>query len=191
MKISRSFTITLVAMTLLLLIGSGMNISAQGRGRGGGGGNPNPGHIGGPPSGSPGGGRSLPSVSNTGRGSSASNRDPNRADRSKNVPSDNELNKFRGISRKLGTTPQALSKQYQLALLNDPNLKFGQFVAANVVADNLNGRYPNVTTAAILAGLSNGKSIGQTLHDLRVNPDIARSAEKQAKQQIKDSQRGM
>jgi hypothetical protein len=33
-------------------------------------------------------------------------------------------------------------------------------------AKNLSGKYPNVTTQAILDGLKSGKSIGQTLQDL-------------------------
>ncbi len=105
----------------------------------------------------------------------------------KNAPDGNELNRYRGISKKLGTTPEALRARYVAAATANPDLKFGQFVSANVVADNLRGRYPGVTTSAILTGLQNGDSLGQTLKTLRVPSETAKRAEKEAKQRIKDS----
>ena len=105
------------------------------------------------------------------------------------LPGDNELNRYQGIARKLGTTPTALSQQYQAALLANPDLQFGQFVAANVVADNLGGRYPNLTASNILLGLQNGGSLGQTLRSLGVGSDEAKRVEKNAKRQIDESKK--
>lgn len=105
----------------------------------------------------------------------------------RNAPDDTELNRYRGISKKLGTTPEALRARYVAASTLNPDLKFGQFVAANVVASNLNGRYPGVTTSAILLRMQDGDSLGQALKDLRVDGDTAKRAEKEAKQRIKDS----
>jgi hypothetical protein len=102
-----------------------------------------------------------------------------------NSMSDNSLNRYRGLSNKLGTTPEQMRAAYQAALLANPNLNYGQFVAANVIADNLNGRYPAVTSTAILAGLANGDSIGHTLHSLGLSSDEASTAKKNADEQIK------
>jgi len=52
----------------------------------------------------------------------------------------NELRRYTGITKKLGTTPEALRASYDAALAANPDLKWGQFVSANVVSDNLGGR---------------------------------------------------
>ncbi|HEV8592152.1 MAG TPA: hypothetical protein VGQ55_08620, partial [Pyrinomonadaceae bacterium] len=104
-----------------------------------------------------------------------------------NAPDSNELNRYRGISKKLGTTPEALRAQYIAAATLNPDLKFGQFVSANVVADNLHSRFPNVTTSSILTRLANGDSLGQALKGLRVDGTTAKRAQKDAEQRIKDS----
>jgi len=101
--------------------------------------------------------------------------------------SPSELNRFRGIAHKLNTTPEALQAQFLAANTANPDLKFGQFVAANVVASNLNARHPNITSSAILAGLQNGRSLGETLRDLGLSKDEAKSAKSLAERQIKHS----
>jgi hypothetical protein len=98
-----------------------------------------------------------------------------------------ELNDHPEMAARLHTTANDLRRSYQAALLTNPNLKFGQFVAATRVGANLHSRHPNVTTAAILAGLANGKSLGQTLHNLGVGKDEAKEAEKTADREIKDA----
>jgi hypothetical protein len=90
---------------------------------------------------------------------------------------------------RLHTTANNLRSGYQTALLANPNLKFGQYVAATRLATNLGGRYPNVTTSRILAGLANGNSIGQTLHNLGVGKDDAQTAEKTVDREIKEARR--
>lgn len=84
--------------------------------------------------------------------------------------SDKELNRYKGLSKKLGTTPEAMRARYEAALLRDPDLTYGNFVSAHMAADNLGDRYPNVTSDAILIGMSRGRSLGQTLQDLKVAP---------------------
>lgn len=194
---------------IFFIAGSHLTASAQGRGRGGGGGgvgNPGGGMR---PSGSPGvdrglgnasgrsGGRSddglgRASESSRGRSDTGIDRARGRGDNRDNgrptgdAPhNDKDLNKFQGIARKLDTTPESLRTQYEAALATNPNLKFGQFVAANVVANNLGATHPNITAAALLAGLQNGRSLGQTLRDLGLSNSEAKAAEKEAKREIK------
>ncbi|HYJ45625.1 MAG TPA: hypothetical protein VEV81_03355 [Pyrinomonadaceae bacterium] len=184
-----------------------MTASAQGRGRGGGGGGGGGGGMGNSgrgmgSTGSPGVDRGLGNASSRSGGRSddglgtASDKSKGRSDkgidrareggRNGDAPrTDKDLNRFQGIARKLDTTPETLRTQYEAALAANPNLKFGQFVAANVVADNLGATHSNITTSAILAGLQSGRSLGQTLQDLGLSDSEAKTAEKEAKRQIK------
>ena len=156
--------------------------AAQGRGRGGGGGRPaavGPGSGGGVDHGLGNAGQRSNGQSDDGLDRARGNRVGNSA------PSSSELNHFRGIARKLNTTPEALRSQFLAAQTLNPDLKFGQFVAANVVADNLGDTHPNITTSAILSGLRSGRSLGQTLQDLGLNKAEAKAAKGQAEHQIK------
>jgi hypothetical protein len=174
---------------------------AQGRGRGGGGGRP---ATAGPPVGSGvdrglgnastrSGGRSddgLATAATRSNGRSTSGLDRARLARANaDAVSDNELNRYRGLSRKLGMTPEEMRDAYAAALVLNPDLNYGQFVAANVVADNLSGRFPAVTSSAILAGLAQGDSLGQTLRSLGVPKDDASDAKKAAEERIKAAKR--
>ncbi len=73
---------------------------------------------------------------------------------------------FRGIASKLNTTPQALERDYQAAVAANPKITRGQFIAANVLAQNLGAKDSKITTQAILDSLKAGKSIGKTLQRL-------------------------
>jgi hypothetical protein len=208
MKISKFTNLAILTLTLLLTLAFDSSTFAQGRG----GGRPsgNPGNGGGGinrPTMNPGIDRGISTSSDRSNGradkgrSTASDRSNGRSDagmdrareggrgnagrRNENIPNDTELNRYRGISRKLGTTPETLRSQYESALRTNPDLKFGQFVAANMIADNLRGRNSNITTSAILRGLDDGKSIGETLRDLGVNKDEAKRLEKETSRQIK------
>ena len=101
----------------------------------------------------------------------------------------NDLRRYTGISKKLGTTPEALRASYDAALATNPDLKWGHFVSANVVANNLGGRFPNITSAAILKGLADGDSLGKTLQTLGMGEEQAEETEKAAKREIKESKR--
>jgi hypothetical protein len=91
-----------------------------------------------------------------------------------------EPKNFTGAAKQLGTTPQAMDDAYKAALLTNPKLTRGQFIAANMLAKNLSAKNPAITTQAILDGLGSGKSIGQTLQGLGLSADEAKSAEAEA-----------
>jgi len=201
MKIS---LLAVFSAALLLCVATGSYAQGRGNGNGGGGGRP---ATAGPPSGAGGGGinHGLGTASTNSNGRSdtglgtASTRSNGRSttglDRARlasanaNRMSDNELNRYRGLSRKLGTTPEEMRARYQAALLANPDLNYGNFVAANVIADNLNGRFPNVTSNNILAGLANGHSIGETLRNLRLTKEQAKIAQRDAEDKINAAKR--
>src|SRR3989442_2921600 len=181
-----------IALTCLFVLGINIVASAQGRGRGGGAPAGGQGRGTGQPSGV-GVDRGLGTASGRSGGRSdqglgnASDRSNGRSDdglaraRANSLRADQELRDHPGLAEHLGINPNDLRTQYQAALANNPNLKFGQFVAANVVARSLGATNSNITTAAILNGLADGNSIGRTLQDLGLNSDAAKEAEKQAK----------
>jgi len=119
-----------------------------------------------------------------GRSAGDPKKDSVRAERSRAE----NLRAFRGIARKLNTTPEALQASLERARLTNPKLSRGNFIAANVLADNLGARRPNVTTAAILSGLQNGYSLGQTLHNLGLSKAEVKEARRAANRRIKDGE---
>ncbi len=90
---------------------------------------------------------------------------------------------------RLHTTANGLRTGYQAALLTNPSLTFGQYIAATRLAANLGQRFPDVTRSAILDGLANGRSIGQTLQDLWLSKQQASDARKQTDREIKVAKR--
>jgi hypothetical protein len=103
--------------------------------------------------------------------------------------SDSELNRYRGISNRIGVTPDEMRHAYHSALLQNPNLKFGHFVAANVLAEALRERNPQITSETILAGLARGDSIGRTLRGLGLQSDEAKQAQKNAERTINEARK--
>jgi hypothetical protein len=192
-----------LGLVFVLMAGLQVIASAQGRPRGAGGGPPSGVPSGGPPSGV-GVDRGISTSSDksagradTGRGT-ASDRSNGRSDagldrarlQEKNSQEANkELNDHPGLAANLHTTANDLRSGYQAALATNPNLKFGQYVAATRLAANLGATNPNITTNAILAGLVAGKSIGQTLQDLGLSKQDAKDAQKRADREIKDAKR--
>jgi hypothetical protein len=188
---------------LLLVAGLQVMATAQGRGRGAGAGPPAGTPSGGPPSGV-GVDRGISASSDksagradTGRGT-ASDRSNGRSDagldrarlqRQNSQQADKELNDHPGLAANLHTTANDLRSGYQAALAANPNLKFGQYVAATRLAANLGATNPNITTNAILAGLASGESIGQTLQDLGLSKQQAKDAQKRADREIRDAKR--
>src|SRR6266478_2286761 len=180
---SKITSLTIVLIASAFLLGMESVASAQGRGRG----------QGGPPAGVPAGGP----PSGVGRGiGTSSDRSNGRADtgldraalQRQNAQSANkDLNNHPEMAARLHTTANDLRSGYQAALLTNPNLKFGQFVAATRLGANLGAKNPNITTSAILAGLASGKSIGQTLQNLGLSKDQAKDAQKQTDKEIKDA----
>lgn len=83
-------------------------------------------------------------------------------------------NRFKGLSKKLGRSPESLRDWYNAERAVNPRLNYGQFVAANMVARNHNMR-----PETILRGLRRGQSIGQILKgsgwsDDRINDERKR-----------------
>jgi hypothetical protein len=113
----------------------------------------------------------------------ASARDSSKADRQYSA----SVKSFRGLAAKLNTTPEALVSAFARARTANPKLSRGNFVAANVLADNLGAQHPGITTAAILSGLQSGKSIGQTLQSFGLSSAEAKQARKTADRDVKDA----
>ena len=194
-----SFKALLIGVAVLALAASAF---AQGRGRGGGVGGGR-GSSTGQPTGvgvDRGLGRSSDASSgraDEGRGN-ASTRSEGRSDaglerarlQRENMNNANrELRSHPNVANDLHVSANDLRADYQLALAANPNLKFGQFVAATRLARNLGDRHPNVTRAAILEGLANGDSLGRTLRNLGLGKDDANASVKRAEHQIKESKR--
>jgi hypothetical protein len=204
MKIKHLMNLAVVLAIALFLV---LDTSAQGRGRGGGGGNSGgrPAGMGGGPPNGVGVDRGLgnASINSNGRsddglnnaairsnGRSTAGLDRARlASQNANAMSDNELNRYRGLSRKLGSTPEQMRAAFQAALMQNPDLTYGQFVAANVVADNLSRRFPTITSQAILAGIASGDSLGETLRNLGLTKQQAKDAQRFADDEIKAAKR--
>jgi hypothetical protein len=191
-----------VALACLFVAGVSADAAAQGRGHGGGGGGRSPGG-GGPPAGvgvDRGLGRSSDASNgraDSGRGN-ASDRSNGRSDaglerarmqQNNARDADKELRDHPGQAAALHTTVNDLRDGYRAALAANPNLKFGQYVAATRLAANLGATHPNVTRDRILAGLAGGRSIGQTLRDLGLGSQEAKDAERRANREIKESRR--
>jgi hypothetical protein len=100
-----------------------------------------------------------------------------------------DLREHPQMAARLRTSANELRSGYQAALTSNPELKFGQYVAATRLAANLGERYPSVTRAAILEGLAEGKSIGRTLQDLGVGEREAKEAKKRVEREINQARK--
>jgi len=178
----------------------------QGRGRGGGGGGgqgSGGGNGGGPPAGigvdhglgnasSRSNGRSddgLENASNRSNGRSDGGPDRARLAEDNRRQGDRDLREHPGIAKTLHVNANDLRNGYQAALAINPDLKFGQYVAATRLEQNLHARFPAVTRNAILAGLASGDSLGRTLKTLGLSSREADEAKKQAEREIKQSRK--
>jgi hypothetical protein len=196
---SKSFL--LIFLVLVLATGAFAQGKSRGGGTGGGrgsGGGP-PSGAGGPPTGvgvdrglgnasSRSGGRSDDGLSNA--STKSNGRSDDGIERARRASSnmrkaDDDLRDHPGLPKTLHTNANDLRGGYQAALATNPDLTFGNYVAATRLGQNLNRRFPNVTRDAILSGLASGRSVGQTLQDLGLNSDEAKAARKQADAEIK------
>ena len=182
----------------VLILALATSAFAQGKGRGGGVGGGR-GSGGGPPTGvgvdrglgnasTRSGGRSddgLGNASTRSNGRSDDGLDRARRASSNLRKADDDLNDHPGVPRALHTNANDLRAGYQTALATNPDLTFGNYVAATRLGQNLNRRFPNVTRDAILSGLGSGRSLGQTLQDLGLSNDESKEARKQAEANIK------
>ncbi len=200
----KNVRILLATFVFLLVVGLATSTFAQGRGRGGGGGRGSGGgsglgNAGGPPAGvgvdrgvdnasKRSGGRSdsgLATASERSGGRSEQGLERARVARNNLRQADEDLRNHPGIARALHTNANDLRSGYQAALAGNPNLKFGQFVAATRLAQNLGSRNSGITREAILAGLASGSSLGRTLQNLGLSEREANEARKRAEQEIK------
>lgn len=193
----------LVLVSLLVLTLAG-GVFAQGKGHGGGaGGGRGSGGMGGPPPGagvdrgignasSRSGGRSDDGLGNASTKSNGRSDDGLERARQASLNlrhADDDLRDHPNLPRALHTNANDLRAGYQAALATNPDLTFGNYVAATRLGQNLNRRFPNITRDAILSGLASGRSLGQTLQDLGLSSDEAKEAKKQAEREIKEARK--
>ena len=191
---------TYAAFLSLLVLVLATGTFAQGKGKGGGGGS---GRGGGPPTGA-GVDRGLGNASERSKGrsddglSNASTKSKGRSDegleRARRANdnlrrADDDLRDHPGISRTLKTNANDLRAGYQAALVTNPDLKFGHYVSATRLSQNLGSRHPNITRTAILNGLASGRSLGQTLQDLGLNDRESNDARKQVERELKEARK--
>jgi hypothetical protein len=196
------FKLRLIKLGFFLLVSFCVAASVMGQGHGHGGGMGNGGaRGGGPPSGagvdnglgnasSRSGGRSdngLGNASNRSNGRSDAGLDRARTASDNLHRADEDLRDHPGIPAVLHTNANTLRSGYQHALATNPNLKFGQYVAATRLSQNLGSRFPNITRSAILSGLSSGRSLGQTLQDLGLTDKESKAAKKEAEREINEA----
>ncbi|SRR6266498_340510 len=193
-----------VAMVCLFTVSLTATAFGQGRGGGRGGGvGGGQGSGGGPPSGV-GVDRGIGNASGRSNGRSdeglgnASDRSNGRSDAGldrarlaadNRRQADKDLREHPGIANTLHVNANDLRGGYQAALLVNPNLKFGQYVAATRLGQNLHSRFPNITRDAILAGLASGDSLGRTLQNLGLSSNEASEAKKQAEREMKNAKK--
>lgn len=197
-------TFNLAGLVFVIVIVASASVLGQGRGRGGGvGGGRGPGGGGGNAGGPPAGvgvdrglgnastrsnGRSddgLSNASNKSNGRSDAGLDRARMASSRLRDADKELREHPRMAQNLNMNANTLRSGYQTALGLNPELKFGQYVAATRLGQNLRRRSPNITRDAILSGLASGRSIGQTLQNLGLSDDEANEAKKRVDREIK------
>jgi hypothetical protein len=206
MKSKHSERLLCLGLLSLFIFGVCMNADAQGRGRGGGGGGGRSmgggSGMGGRGMGGVDGGlgrasersngrsdRGLGTASDRSNGRSDAGLDRARAADENSRQADKELRDHPGLAKGMNMSANQLRDGYQGALAKNPDLKFGQYVAANRIAKNLGDRNPNITSDAILQGVAGGRSIGQSLQDLGLNSKDAKEAEKAADREIKESKK--
>jgi hypothetical protein len=191
-----AYTISLCLLVLLLATGA----FAQGRGRGGGGGRGS-GNAGGPPAGrgvdrghdnasSKSGGRSDDGLNNASEKSRGrSDAGLQRAREANLRRADDDLRNHPRLPGVLHTNANDLRAGYQAALLSNPDLSFGNYVAASRLGQNLGSRHPNITRDAILSGLASGRSMGRTLQDLGLSERDSKDARRFVDDEIKKAKK--
>lgn len=202
MNVIRKGTYTIFLCLLVLVLATGA--FAQGKGRGGGGGHGGgSGNAGGPP---PGRGvdRGINNASDKSNGRSdnglnnASSKSNGRSDagleRARRASSnlrraDDDLRDHPGLPRALHTNANDLRAGYQSALNLNPDLTFGNYVAATRLGQNLGSRHPNITRDAILNGLASGRNMGRTLQDLGLSEREAKDARSRVDDEIKKAKK--
>lgn len=94
-------------------------------------------------------------------------------------------NRFRGLSKQTGISQDNLRSRFEAERALNPDLTYGQFVAAHMIARN-NGNNKNISTDGILEGLRNGDSIGRSLHRAGLSNSQIKAERKRLKKLMKD-----
>ncbi|HSE30445.1 MAG TPA: hypothetical protein VLA93_02590 [Pyrinomonadaceae bacterium] len=201
----RRLSIFKLALFSFLVISLSLSVMAQGKGRGGGvgGGRGSGSGSAGPPPGvgvergignssvhSEGRsdkGRENASVKSGGRSDAGLERARIASSRLRDA--DRELQDHPGLAHALHMNANDLRAGYQNALLTNPELKFGHYVSATRVSQNLGSRHPNITRDAILGGLASGRSLGRTLQDLGLSDREANDVRRRAEREIKEAKK--
>ena len=76
-----------------------------------------------------------------------------------NQSGDSKSQRFKGLAKKTGLSEDALRARFEDERDLNPDLTYGQFVAAHMISRNHRG----ISPGDILGGLRDGRSIGQTL----------------------------
>lgn len=74
--------------------------------------------------------------------------------------------RFNGLAKKIGMSPERAQDWYERERYLNPDLTFGQFVAANMIARKQGSRHPRLTAEAIFRRMRDGASLGQAVKDL-------------------------
>ena len=191
-----AYTVSLCLLVLLLATSA----FAQGRGRGGGGGRGS-GSAGGPPPGrgvdrgidnasSKSGGRSDDGLSNaSAKSNGRSDAGLARARQNNLRRANDDLRDHPNLPRALHTNANDLRAGYEAALINNPDLTFGNYVAATRLGQNLGSRHPGITRDAILSGLASGRSMGRTLQDLGLSERESKDERRRVDDEIKKAKK--
>jgi hypothetical protein len=94
-----------------------------------------------------------------------------------------KMNRYKGLSKKTGHSPESLWAWYESERSRNPRLTHGQFVAANMIARNPR---KGLTPQTVLDGLRNGDSIGQVLHRRGMTEKEIREERKRVRRLIDD-----
>jgi hypothetical protein len=92
---------------------------------------------------------------------------------------------FTDIAPKLSTTPSALETQFEAARATNRKLTRGEFITADVVAQDLAAKNPAITLQALLSGLKSDKNLNKTLVGLGFTRKQADDATDAAEREIK------
>jgi hypothetical protein len=98
-----------------------------------------------------------------------------------------QSNRFRGLSRKIGMSPEDAQDWYEREKDLNPNLTYGQFVAANMIARNNNSRNPRLTTEAVLDRLRDGQNFGQAVKGLGLSGSRYEDERRRIRREIEDN----
>ena len=160
-----------ILVGLLLVGGLSANVWAQGKGKGNGKGNGN---------------------SNVSRGNSNKSKNSDdslwngfpddRNRRGNGNRSNGNSQRFKGLSKKTGISEGALRSRYELERRLNPDLTYGQFVAAHMISRNHRG----ISSGDILDGLRSGRSIGQVLNNKGWDKEKIKKERKRIRDVYKD-----